>query len=200
MYEVELKCRADHDRLRDRLDRLGAERRGTVTQRDTYYDAPHREFTETDEALRIRHEFETGDPKGRTDGTPITRLTYKGPLVETASKTRTEHETEIVDPEPLQATLEALGFDPAAIVEKERTRYRIDGYTVTLDDVSGLGEFVEIERHADPDELDQIRDGAIELLERLGVDPETQTTTSYLELLLSDDSGTTAVDAEEHSW
>lgn len=54
MYEVEVKVRADHEVVREALERLDAERRDTVVQRDVYYDAPHRDFAETDEALRIR--------------------------------------------------------------------------------------------------------------------------------------------------
>ena len=54
MYEVEIKLRADHGAVRARLDEVGAERIGRVEQADTYYDAPHRSFAETDEALRVR--------------------------------------------------------------------------------------------------------------------------------------------------
>jgi adenylate cyclase class 2 len=180
VYEVELKVRADHDRVRERLDRLGAERIDRVRQRDTYYDAPHRNFAETDEALRVRRVGGLDD--GRTE------LTYKGPLVEAASKTREEHETAVADPEATVATLEALGFDPAAVVEKERERYRLDGYTVTLDTVEGLGEFVEVEREAGADEIETVREGGERLLRSLGLDPDDGIRTSYLELL-ADDSG-----------
>jgi len=56
MYEVEVKVPADLEAVRDRLEALEATPRGAVVQVDTYYDAPHREFAETDEALRIRSE------------------------------------------------------------------------------------------------------------------------------------------------
>jgi predicted adenylyl cyclase CyaB len=85
MYEVEVKVPADVDRVAARLDEIGAEHIDSVEQIDTYYDAPHRNFAETDEALRIRAE--------RHDGTEETRVTYKGPLVEAESKTREEFET-----------------------------------------------------------------------------------------------------------
>jgi adenylate cyclase class 2 len=177
MYEVELKVRASHRAVRERLDALGAEGLGTVTQTDTYYDAPHRDFAETDEALRIRREE-------HPDGS-ATRLTYKGPLVEAASKTRREAETAVDDAEALAAVLDGLGFTPAAVVEKERDRYALDGYAVTLDTVDGLGEFVEIDREASESAVETVREGAVERLRDLGLDPDDQIRTSYLGLLLN---------------
>ena len=176
MYEVELKVRASHDAVRERLDALDAERADAVTQVDTYYDAPHRDFAETDEALRIRRE--------ERDGASATRVTYKGPLVEAASKTRKEVETGVADADRFDDILAALGFSPAAVVEKERERYALDGYTVTLDTVAGLGEFVEIEREAPEAEVESTREGAVSRLRDLGLDPDDQLRTSYLGLLI----------------
>jgi adenylate cyclase class 2 len=176
MYEVELKVRTSHDAVRERLDALGAEGVGTVTQVDTYYDAPHRDFAETDEALRIRRETR--------DDEVTTRVTYKGPLVEEASKTRKEVETGIADADRFDDILDALGFSPAAVVEKKRERYALDGYTVTLDTVSDLGEFVEIEREAPEAEVESVREGAVDRLRDLGLNPDDQIRTSYLGLLL----------------
>lgn len=176
MYEVELKLRADHGALRPRLGEIGAESTGTVTQIDTYYDHPVRAFGDTDEALRIRREeSETGERA---------RITYKGPLVDATSKTREESETGVDDGETMAAILESVGFDPAATVTKTRERFRRGEYTVTLDTVEGLGEFVEVETEAE--EIEPARDGAVELLERLGLDPDRGIRTSYLGLLLED--------------
>lgn len=176
-YEVEVKVRADHAAVRERLAALAAPNRGSVRQVDTYYSAPHRDFAETDEALRIRRET-SGDDE-RTD-----RLTYKGPKVDAASKTRLEHETAVGDHEAMAATLAALGFEPAAEVRKDRERFAVSGYTVTLDSVDGLGEFVEVERDVSDGDLAAARDGAFALLESLGLDPADQLRTSYLGLLL----------------
>ena len=180
MYEVELKLRADHESLRERLDDVGADQIEHRRQIDTYYDAPHRSFADTDEALRIRRE----EP---ADGDDRTKLTYKGPLVEAASKTREEHESVVDDDEALQGVLAGLGFEPAAVVEKDRTYFDFDEYTVVLDAVDGLGEFVEIEREVPEAEVEAAREEAIGLLERLGLDPDEQIRTSYLGLLLAAD-------------
>jgi adenylate cyclase class 2 len=178
MYEVEVKVPADHAAVRERLDELDAERVDRVVQEDTYFDAPHREFAETDEALRLRRET---DADARET---VAEVTYKGPLVDADSKTREEVETAVADGEALTDLLGNLGFAPAATVRKERERYRLDGYTVTLDVVDDAGAFVEVETHAE--EVDEAREGAFAVLERLGLDPDDQVRTSYLGMVLDD--------------
>lgn len=178
MYEVEVKVEADHERVRAQLERLEADHVGSVEQVDTYYDAPHRDFAETDEALRLRRETD------RDSGETTTKVTYKGPLVEAASKTRQEFETAVDDDEAMSGVLDGLGFDPAAVVEKDREFYTVDGYTITLDSVSDLGAFVEVEREVEESAVDEAREGAFEVLRNLGLDPDEQIRTSYLGLLL----------------
>ncbi|MFB6134097.1 MAG: class IV adenylate cyclase [Halanaeroarchaeum sp.] len=177
MYEVEVKVSADHDRVRSVLEREGAESLGRLEQIDVYFDAPHRDFAATDEALRIRRE--TG-----SDGEAAAFVTYKGPRVDAESKTREEIETPIASIEDVRAILTALGFDPVAEVEKVRERFRLEEYTVTLDDVAGLGEFVEVEAEATREDIESVREGAYAVVERLDLDPDDQIRTSYLGLLL----------------
>jgi adenylate cyclase class 2 len=204
MYEVEVKVPASHGEVERRLRDADAERVERVTQVDTYYDAPHRDFAETDEALRLRQErrdldadddgssdADDCDSGGADDRDPAdaetTRLTYKGPLIDAASKTREEHETAVADGDAAAAIFDGLGFEPAAVVEKEREFFDLDGYTVTLDRVDGLGEFVEVEAEASEGaDVDSVREGAFDVLRRLGLDPDEQIRTSYLGLLLDD--------------
>ncbi|MCL7417171.1 MAG: class IV adenylate cyclase [Halalkalicoccus sp.] len=178
MYEVEMKVRANHEQVRRALDEHGATPLDTITQRDTYYDAPTRDFGETDEALRIRRETEDGDERAK--------LTYKGPLVGETSKTREEYETELGDGDVMGSILDSLGFAPVETVEKRRERFSIAEYVVTLDTVDGLGEFVEVETEAREKGIDAARAGVTETVEALGLDPDAEIRTSYLELLLDD--------------
>lgn len=194
MYEVEVKVPADLEAVRRRLRDVDAESRDRVIQEDTYYDAPHRSFPETDEALRIRteqpieHAGESTDesvPDDADEGGTRVALTYKGPLIDDASKTREEVETAVESAGALETILANLGFDPAETVRKDRERFALEGYTVTLDTVDGVGEFVEVETGAgERRDLADARDGVFSLLERLGLDPDEQIRTSYLELVL----------------
>lgn len=180
MYEVELKVEADHDVVRDKLETIEATPVTSVTQVDTYYNAPDRDFAQTDEALRIRQETPA-------DGETATYLTYKGPLVESASKSRAEAETQVADQEAMGQILEGLGYDPAATVEKERERYAIQNCLVTLDRVAGLGEYVEVEYETGVETeaaIEEARGEATAVMERLDLDPTAQIQTSYLGLLL----------------
>lgn len=179
MYEVEVKLAGEHTALRAELRDQGATRLGVVTQMDTYFDAPTRSFADTDEALRLRRE-------SIANGESTAIITYKGPKVEDRSKTRPEHETVIEDLDEMRSILEAVDFRPVATVEKERERYEIDGFIVSLDTVTGLGEFVEIETTVSArSKVDPTRDRAFEVLERLSLDPSAQIRRSYLELLLA---------------
>jgi len=176
MYEVELKVAADHDAVRDRLEALGAEPAGAGEQVDTYFQHPVRDFADTDEALRVRRET--------TDGETVSRVTYKGPLVEAESKTREELETAVGDQTTMEAILEELGFEALETVQKHRERFEHGEYTVTLDTVAGLGEFVEVETQAAA--VEPAREGAVALLRDLALDPDDQIRTSYLGLLLAE--------------
>ncbi|RQG91693.1 class IV adenylate cyclase [Natrarchaeobius halalkaliphilus] len=203
MYEVEVKVPADLASVRSRLEELEVASDGTVVQTDSYYDAPHRSFPDTDEALRIRTERPT-------EGTNETRLTYKGPLVDDESKTRKELETTVASRETVAGILTNLGFEAAATVRKERERFVIRlvdvletpadatpdtttfdattsdrEYTITLDTVDGVGEFLEVETDVEAEtDLEPARDGAYAVLELIGLDPTNQIRTSYLELSL----------------
>jgi adenylate cyclase class 2 len=179
MYEVEVKVPADIDAVRERLEDAGATRVEAVEQTDTYYDAPHRDFAATDEAFRVRRVTTTA-------ADTESYLTYKGPLVDDESKTREEHETAIGDGDVADDIVRSLGFAPAATVRKHRESYRLDGYTVTLDAVRDVGEFVEVETEV-ADGVDDAREGAFAVLRRLGLDPDDQVRTSYLGLLLASD-------------
>jgi adenylate cyclase class 2 len=187
MYEVEVKVAAELDAVERRLDELDAELTGDVVQVDTYYDAPHRDFAETDEALRVRRETR--------DGETTARITYKGPLVESESKTREEVETAVADGDDADSIFAHLGFEPAATVRKERRFYQYEGYTVTLDAVDDVGEYVEVETEtATPDDgdtdaaVESAREGAYDVLRDLDLDPTEQIQTSYLGMLLADAS------------
>jgi len=173
MLEIELKVRvSDLEKVRMRLTSSNAQPEGEVRERDVYFNAPHRDFGETDEALRLRYH----------DGSST--LTYKGPkLGEYRLKARTELNCGIESGDAMEGVLEALGFVQVAEVRKIREYFHYKGALVSLDRVDKLGSFVEIEVTGTGGEEDpSAKIGA--LAKELGVDgpPILE---SYLELLLS---------------
>ncbi len=173
MLEVEAKFAVrDPGGVRDRLNRQEVRMTRRQQEHDVYYNAPHRDFGKTDEALRVRY-----------DDTGVT-ATYKGPKVRVGSaKAREEFNLAVASGETLEEILSHLGFRRAATVSKTREFYEIGDVTVTLDDVEGLGTFVEIEILTEDDKEDAA-DRIGEIAKGLGVDgPPIYT--SYLEMLLS---------------
>lgn len=173
MIEVEVKARARPDTLQKMLD-LGARPVGIEHHCDAYFNSPHHDFKESDEALRIRVKDQGA------------RLTYKGPRLDLQTKSRREITVEIDDPAAMEAILSALGFVMSGMVRKVRTKYSLDGAVLALDEVEGLGSFLEVEISA-PDsgcgegDFAEKRDQVVKILERLGLKESIRK--SYLELL-----------------
>ncbi|WP_292520660.1 class IV adenylate cyclase [Methanoculleus sp.] len=173
MLEVEAKFAVPGlEEIRGRLDRRGVRMASRQQERDVYYNAPHRDFGETDEALRVRY-----------DDTGFT-VTYKGPKVRVGSaKAREEFNLVVASGKTLEEILSRLGFRRAATVSKVREFYEMGDVTVTLDDVDGLGKFIEIEILTE-EETSDAADRIGMIAKELGVDgPPIYT--SYLEMLLS---------------
>lgn len=109
-----------------------------VYQIDIYFQSPVNDFHETDEALRVRQ-------SKIQDGKTFVELTYKGPKTGTEMKIREELTIETTNIENTTQILERLGFKPVMEVSKKRINWQNDIFTLSLDDVEGLGEFIEIE-------------------------------------------------------
>jgi adenylate cyclase class 2 len=135
MLEIELKVRVDSlDPIRQNLNARHAEFQGKQHEHDIYYNAPHRDFGTTDEALRVRY----------TDGPAL--VTYKGKkLREYGLKAREELNTTVESGEVFEQILSRLGFTKTNEVNKWRENYRLENASFALDLVEGLGTFVEIE-------------------------------------------------------
>lgn len=170
MLEVEAKLPLrDRAGLERRLREAGAVAGPAQRQEDTFFRHPARDLAGTDEALRLRR---TG---ARLE------LTYKGPKQGGPSKARVEQTVGLsADP---TALLASLGFTPAASLAKTRLPYRLGAVEVALDDVDGVGAFVEVEATgADREAAHRLVEDA---LRRLGLDREPREARSYLELSLA---------------
>jgi adenylate cyclase class 2 len=179
-FEVENKYRtASAEELLARVLKLGGRAVDSQRQVDRYFNHPARDFATTDEALRVRQVG--GD----------CYLTYKGPKLDAATKTRREIETSLAQGvqggAQIGETLLLLGFRPVAEVSKERRTYGLvyqgRDFEIALDYVQGLGEFVELETLAEADHLAAAQACLTALAAELGLaQPERR---SYLELVLA---------------
>lgn len=184
-FEVEKKFRAsDHDTVSRRLKELGAAPGEAVEQEDLYLSHPSRDFTRTSEAFRIRR---VGSHNA---------FTYKGPKL--AGPTKTRHELEVAFEsgahglETMRAMLKMLGFRPIHSVKKTRTPYHLESHgralEIALDDVEGLGTFVEVEAIAQGEEdLPAAQRAVTEIAASLGLtDDEPR---SYLRMAMEQIAG-----------
>jgi adenylate cyclase, class 2 len=179
--EVERKYRVkSHADIRARVETLGGKWASPIAQSDRYFAHPARDFSQTDEALRIRS---VGDHNV---------ITYKGPKIDRESKTREEIEVAVGSGElcarDLGVVLERLGFRPVLTVLKKRSIAEIDwhGHSVeiALDEVAGAGDFVELETQSDESQLDNAKECTRSLAAQLGLADADQERRSYLELVL----------------
>ena len=168
MIEVEVKARAKID-TQEKIAALGAKPLKVENHHDLYFNSPLRDFKVSDEALRIRIKEEGA------------RLTYKGPKLDRETKSRLEWTVKIDDPLQMEQILRILGFELSAEVCKRRTKYSFEDIVIALDEVEGLGSFLEVEAVGEDTNWEMQRERVLSILARLGLDEPIRS--SYLELL-----------------
>ncbi len=173
MLEVELKVKIPSlDPVRERLVQKGARSCGKVHEHDIYYNAPHRDFGKTDEAVRIRY----------TDDHAV--VTYKGPKIKKFGlKAREELNFSVECGASFETMLERLGFTRTLEVNKWRETYELGTAAVSLDTVEGLGTFAEVEVIVE-NEADNPATAIESIAREIGV-TGTPILESYLEMLLA---------------
>ncbi len=131
---LELKAR-DRDPARSlrACEELGAEDRGTLIQRDTYFEVPRGR-------LKLREE----------PGAGATLIAYKRPDL-AGNKESRYRLVEVPDPAELRAALAAT-LDVTVVVDKSRRLFIHEGVRIHLDRVEDLGDFIEFEGVAAGDE------------------------------------------------
>jgi len=163
---VEIKARCERpDEIRRKLVAMGAELGGTDRQRDTYFPCPAGR-------LKLREgEIETALIFYRRPDEPGAKL----------ADLRLYTPSDAVGLGELLAA--ALGVE--AVVTKRREIYFLDNVKFHIDDVDGLGRFVEIEAQGDAEaDRAELHRQCTEYLRRLDIDPHTLIPGSYREMVL----------------
>lgn len=170
MLEIEAKARIDDkEELKRKVLERGGEFAKDEIHEDIYFAHPSRDFKKTDEALRVRKVVGANS-----------FLTYKGPKLDNLTKTREEFETKIDSHGSMVEALERLGFTKVLEVVKKRSHYNLGDYEISIDEIDGLGQFIEIEKHGESYEPEEL----VEQLKKLGIEESMMERKSYLELLL----------------
>lgn len=176
MIEIEIKAKITDPKLAfEKINYIGGKYSHSEKQHDIYFNGDKKDFKKSDEALRIR-EIPDGDDFKKI-------LTYKGPKLNSETKTRKEIEVEISDTENMADILINLGYKPSAIVNKVRRIFTYNEYVITVDKLNKLGYYMEIEYVAnEDDDIDTIQEEIFKIFEKMGITSGFEKT-SYLELL-----------------
>ena len=161
--------------MEKKLKNLGAIKSKKEFQEDIYFNSPIVDFAKSDEALRIRTTTENEIKN--------IFITYKGPKIDSESKTREEIEITIEDSEKCSKIFEHLGFKKVRTVRKNRQYYTYENFEISLDDIEGLDPYMEIEIALnDGEDYSEAQNKIFELFSKLGIEDGFERT-SYLELL-----------------
>ncbi len=138
--EIELKLQVEsHDAVRERLRELGGIFEGVYLETNHIMDQPDGTLRRQGKGLRVRSMVcEQGKEVPAT-------LTFKGPRLAGALKSREEIEVEVSDAEDARNVLVSLGYVSVLTYQKRRERWRFSSCHIELDEPPYLGCFVEIE-------------------------------------------------------
>lgn len=140
MREIEIKAAlADRDATTAKLQALGATLSKPVKQHDVVYGQPGMVGGEK-EAIWLRI---------RTENDSKILLTLKMSVV--GHLDSLEHELEISDTSEMEAIIKLLGFEPYSDLTKVRTKCKLGNVEICLDNVTGLGHFIEAEKLLAPE-------------------------------------------------
>jgi homotetrameric cytidine deaminase len=191
MLNVELKARnPDPARTLERALALGAEDRGEIKQRDTYFAGAHGR-------LKLREHETAGSPLW-DELIEYTHelIAYSRPDM-TEARTSSYHRVPVADVAPLHEALDAA-YGELVTVTKRRRLLLWEGVRIHLDEVEELGSFIELEAVVEPgSDLSIAREKVERLRKELEVKDADLVATSYSDLLLDSSGGPPAPGADE---
>ncbi|RJP22243.1 MAG: class IV adenylate cyclase [Candidatus Abyssobacteria bacterium SURF_5] len=142
--EIEAKIKLkDASKLRSILKNASAEFISKTLEKNWLFDHPERTLAKKDKLLRLRQDRNV-------------YLTFKGPRQQSEYKIRQELHIQFPDAPSARSLLESIGFRQWFYYEKIRETWRLDGCEIVLDELPGLGLFVEIEAASDK-EIETVR-------------------------------------------
>lgn len=180
--EVEVKYtlnKTTQKKVSEYIKTNGYKLKAGSNESDTYYSRPDVDFLDTKECLRIRR------------AATYSELTYKPGSTNDMRKQGRIWKQELnlnlpdkVAEETIHDILMNLDFIELVTVEKQRKTYSNSGVNLSLDKITGLGNFLEIEIMSSET---KIKDSLLmidQIVDELGLEPENKVTLPYRDLLL----------------
>jgi homotetrameric cytidine deaminase len=166
---VELKARdSDPKATAARCLALGAEDKGVLHQRDSYFVARRGR-------LKLREEDERGGEL----------IAYRRPDASEPSESRYVLAPVSAPAEVAEALEAALGTS-VVVVSKRRRLFLWDGVRIHLDEVEGLGSFIELEAVSADGAVAEAHEKVARLRRELAIDDSVLVSSGYADLLLDE--------------
>ncbi|MDO8436021.1 MAG: class IV adenylate cyclase [bacterium] len=162
--EVEIKVKIDSfEGIKEKLFRYGKLKK-SIKQIDEYYVPYHRDFfaqkPHPTEWLRIRT---------NPDKTVFEYDISINKKADGEQECAEEYEAEVSRADEFRKILEFLNFKKVITINKKREYWDCGDFEVALDDVDGLGFFVEVEAKGNFGSNERAKDKCIKFLEKVGV-------------------------------
>ncbi len=170
MLEMELKARLKNkENLMQNLTEKECVWKRTICQEDIIYIQQNTGKTVNTPVFRIR----------KIDEKTILTLKIQAADLNTAK----ELELEVSDKNIMHQILQTIGFDAKVELKKKRTETEYKGYTICIDEVERLGDFIEIEKLAEEAQIDAEYAHMWTVLEELGIQKEDLEEKKYFEMI-----------------
>lgn len=171
MLEMELKARINNkEQITEKLSRAGCRWSASVIQADVIYISKGLNQTINNPVFRIRN----------IDNKTILTLKVQSTDLNTAK----ELELEVSDDKMMHQMLQIIGFEARVELKKKRVETEYKGYTICMDEVERLGDFIEIEKLGTEDsEREREYEEMMKVLTELGIGEEDLVTDKYFEMI-----------------
>lgn len=155
--EIEIKATFDDkEKLKSNLLKLGATQEKVKHQVDEYYNHPSRDTRKTKEYIRLR--YKPGDKAG-----------VFARHVNVADGVTKEYEVGVEDVSMFKQILDGFNFPLLGTIDKKRETFKLNEFSVTIDEVKDIGNFLEIEVDGEESQIEEKKKSCIELLKKLGL-------------------------------
>jgi adenylate cyclase, class 2 len=175
MKEVEVKAKLKNkDVVMKKLTELGCVFEDPIVQNDTVYAknvGSIEVFKANDVFLRIRI-------KNNSKAIFTLKKRMKNDL------DALEYETGIDSKDEMEQALFLMGYQESARVNKTRIITHYNGCEICIDDVEGLGSFIEMEKLTEEGDSEEIQNELFAFFITLGIIPEDRVTVGYDILIL----------------
>jgi adenylate cyclase class 2 len=156
--EIEVKAKVrDFEIIKNKLKEIGCVFFEPIIQNDYIYNQKGVDF------------------KNHSHNTPVLRIREQnGKIIFTLKKNRSseldciEKEIEVSNKDTLKEIFELLDYEKIVEVHKKRIKTDYKDYEICLDEVSGLGSYIEVEKMSDEDG-EKVQNELFEFLQTLGV-------------------------------